>query len=190
MRQALVLLACAVAARGAEIERLRNEKVVAVEYTIPPGGELATSTHPAVVVYIDGPKIKPGNVVFQPAGAAAVKNSGGADLRVVRIEFLGQGSDEKWGKDGLAANYRVLLENRYTRVYDIRIPAGEREPQHTHKARVVVCLSGAELEHVMPDGRKETATLKTGEIAWRGAATHVGHNLGNTNLWVIAVEPK
>ena len=25
---------------------------------------------------------------------------------------------------------------------------------------------------------------------WRLAATHVGHNLGKTDLWVIAVEPK
>lgn len=25
---------------------------------------------------------------------------------------------------------------------------------------------------------------------WRLGATHTGHNLGHTNLWVIAVEPK
>jgi hypothetical protein len=32
--------------------------------------------------------------------------------------------------------------------------------------------------------------LKTGEIAWRRATTHVGHNLGKTDLWVIGIEPK
>ena len=30
----------------------------------------------------------------------------------------------------------------------------------------------------------------TGEIAWRRGGTHIGHNLGKTDLWVIAVEPK
>jgi predicted metal-dependent enzyme (double-stranded beta helix superfamily) len=82
------------------------------------------------------------------------------------------------------------LENQYTRVYDIRIPAGMREPQHNHKHRVVVCLSGAELSHLLPDGRDEPSNLKTGEIAWRRGGTHIGRNLGKTDLWVIAVEPK
>jgi len=61
---------------------------------------------------------------------------------------------------------------------------------HSHHDRVVICLSGAELEHILPDGQKQTATLKTGEIVWRPATTHVGHNLGKTDLWVIAIEPK
>ena len=52
-----------------------------------------------------------------------------------------------------------------------------------------VLVSNA-LEHEMPDGRREISTLKTGEIAWRPGATHVGHNLGKTDLWVIAIEPK
>jgi hypothetical protein len=42
----------------------------------------------------------------------------------------------------------------------------------------------------MPDGRREAATLKTGEIAWRRGVTHVGHNIGKTDLWAIAIEPK
>jgi hypothetical protein len=53
-----------------------------------------------------------------------------------------------------------------------------------------VCLSGAELEHILPDGTHQPSTLETGEIVWRLGATHVGHNLGTTDLWVIAVEPK
>jgi hypothetical protein len=82
------------------------------------------------------------------------------------------------------------VENRYARVYDIRIPAHTNEPQHTHHDRVVVCLSGAKLEHLYPDGRKEPSTLSTGEVAWRRGGTHIGQNLGDTDLWVIAVEPK
>ena len=37
---------------------------------------------------------------------------------------------------------------------------------------------------------KEKSTLKTDEIAWRLGGTHVGHNLGKTDLWVLAFEPK
>lgn len=90
----------------------------------------------------------------------------------------------------LSPNYKLLFENQYTRAYDIRIPAGTKEPQHTHKDRVVVCLSGAKLKHLLPDGREEPSTLKTGESAWRRGGTHIGQNLGDTDLWVIAVEPK
>jgi hypothetical protein len=54
----------------------------------------------------------------------------------------------------------------------------------------VICLSGAELKHILPNGKEEPSSLKTGEIAWRPAATHAGVNLSKTNLWVIAVEPK
>ena len=75
-------------------------------------------------------------------------------------------------------------------VYNIHVAAGATEPQHTHKNRVVVCLSGADLIHTMPDGKQEAATLTTGEIDWRRGATHIGHNIGKTDLWVIAIEPK
>ena len=75
-------------------------------------------------------------------------------------------------------------------MYDIRIPAHTNEPQHTHKDRVVVCLSGAQLEHPLPDGRREPSTLKTGEVGRRRGGTHIGQNLGNSDLWVIAIEPK
>jgi hypothetical protein len=61
---------------------------------------------------------------------------------------------------------------------------------HSHHERVVICLSGASLEHVLPDGRKQPSTLETGQIAWRLGGAHQGHNMGTTNLWVIAVEPK
>ena len=55
---------------------------------------------------------------------------------------------------------------------------------------VVICFSGARMEHILPDGRTEPSTLQTGEIAWRRGATHIGHNLDKTDLWVIAIEPK
>jgi quercetin dioxygenase-like cupin family protein len=200
-----MLLPAAGGLAGDQTEKLRNEKVLVVEQTLGPDEALSLpGGHAGVVVYLDAgsvetavPQEKPrtetvqrGDSVFLAPQAGTLKNAGSAALRVVWTEYLGQGGPETWGTTGLAPNYKLLFENQYGRVYDIRMAAGKSEPLHSHHDRVVICLSGAELEHTLPDGRKETATLKTGEITWRLATTHVGHNLGKTDLWVIAIEPK
>jgi hypothetical protein len=205
MRYAIVWVALASVAAGAPpVEKLRNEKVVSVEITLKPGEAVQVEGRPAVTVYFDGgsfafgapggytkkAQVKRGDTVFSRAEAGEIRNTGPAELHFVRTEFLTDGASETWGTAGLSPNYKLLIENQYTRVYDIRIPAGTREPQHTHKARVVVSLSGAVLKHLVPDGREEPSTLQTGEIAWRPGATHIGVNLGATDLWVIAIEPK
>ena len=186
-------------------EKFRNDKVLVVEQALAPGDTMSLpGDRPSILVYLDtgsievtpaqgNPRtetVKRGQAVFQPPQSGAVKNVGSSELRIVSVEYLGQGGSEIWGTAGLAPDYRLLFENQYGRVYDIRMAAGKSEPLHSHHDRVVVCLSGAELEHEMPDGRKETSSLRTGEIAWRRATTHVGHNLGKTDLWVIAIEPK
>jgi quercetin dioxygenase-like cupin family protein len=186
-------------------ERLRNDKVAATEFALKPGEAVQLEgRHPAVIVYFDsgtleftprgghGDKasVRHGEVIFTPARAGEIRNTGSSELKFVRTEFLTEGASETWGAAGLSPNYRLLIENRHTRVYDIKIAAGTSEPQHTHKARVVVCLSGATLKHLRPDGREEPSTLKTGEVTWRSGGTHIGQNLGTTDLWVIAIEPK
>jgi hypothetical protein len=202
---ALVATGTATAALQRGVEKLRNGQVAVTECTLHPGDSLAVDgKYPAVTVYFEGNSleftptgghpavsaVRRGDTVFTAAQAGTIRNSGASDLDFVRTEFLTAGKDETWGAAGLAPNYKMLVENRFARVYDIKIPAGTKEPQHTHKARVVVCLSGAVLKHLMPDGREEPSTLKTGEVAWRPGATHIGQNLGTTNLWVIAIEPK
>jgi hypothetical protein len=190
---------------ASSVERIRNEKVVVTEETLPAGeSEGAVDRLPSMVVYMSGGaveiakaeggarkvKVKEGQTDFQAAGMGTLKNAGNAELHFVRIDFLTSGKEETWGMTGLSPNYVMLLENKYARAYDIKIPAQTYEPRHTHHDRVVVSLSGAQLEHILPDGTIQPSTLKTGEVVWRPAATHVGHNLGHTNLWVIAVEPK
>jgi len=184
---------------------VRNDRVVVFDETIRPGETMTwNGDRPSEVVYfVDGSleiaegsgkpahsSLHRGESVFETAKPRTVKNTGSADVRYARIEFLGNGLPETWGSAGLSPNYKLLFENQHTRVYEIRIPAGTKEPQHTHHDRVVVCLSGAQLKHLMPDGREEPSTLRTGEIVWRRGGTHIGQNLGRTDLWVIAVEPK
>ena len=189
---------------AAPAEKLKNEKITSLEYRLKPGEVATMDGRPSVTVYFDNgslelsthsrgaerSSVKRGDVVFYPGPSAEVRNMGSSDLKFVRTEFLTEGGRENWGKTGLAPNYTLLIENQYARVYDIKIEAGAREPQHTHHARVVVCLSGAQLKHLMPDGREEPSSLKTGEVTWRPGATHIGQNLGSTDLWVIAIEPK
>jgi uncharacterized cupin superfamily protein/quercetin dioxygenase-like cupin family protein len=201
---AAILLCFAIAASAAvQTEKLRNEKVAAFDCTLGPGETLNVKLASATVYFEGGSleitpqggkpqkvAVKPGDTVFRPAQAGVVKNTGTSAIHFARVDFLGSGGSETWGTTGLSPHYKLLFENPYSRVYDIRIPAGTNEPQHTHRNRVVVCLSGAKLSHLMPDGREEPSTLQTGEIAWRLGATHIGQNLGTTDLWVIAIEPK
>jgi hypothetical protein len=201
----LVLLPVIVAGGDIQPEKVRNDKVLVLEHSLEPGESISwPGDRAGVAIYLDdgsievtpaqGPSraetVQRGQAEFQPLQEKTMKNTGSSALRIVRTEYLGKGSSGTWGTAGLAPNYKLLFENQYGRVYDIRMAAGKSEPLHSHHDRVVVCLSGAELEHEMPDGRRETSTLVTGEIAWRRSATHIGHNLGKTDLWVIAIEPK
>jgi len=186
-------------------EKVRNEKVSVTDTVLRPGEtETVSADLPSVTVYFHsgtleatpgGGKsgklaVKRGETRFAPAGPRAIKNTGPSEIHYVRVDFLGGGGAETWGRTGLAPHYKLLVENRYSRTYDIRIPAHTNEPQHTHHDRVVICLSGARLKHLYPDGREEPSSLTTGETVWRRGATHIGQNLGDTDLWVIAVEPK
>jgi quercetin dioxygenase-like cupin family protein len=186
-------------------EKIRNQKVVVTEEALKPGETASLpGNRPDLLVILTGDtaelipghgkareqSVKRGDTLFQAAGAESIKNNGTSTLSFARIVFLTGGNEETWGMSGLSPNYKLILENRYVRAYDIKIPAQSFEPRHTHHDRVVICLSGAKLEHILPDGEKQPSTLKTGETVWRPGATHVGHNIGQTDLWVIAVEPK
>jgi hypothetical protein len=190
---------------AATTEVFRNEKVIVTEETLAPGEqETVAGEHASVVVflsgsavqgkYVDGRQrqdaVQRGETLNEAAGRRIVTNVGKTPLKLVRVEFLTAGSDETWGRTGLPPNYKVDFEDSHSRTYEIRIAAHAWEPQHTHHARVVVCLNGAQLEHILPDGSKQPSTLKTDEVTWREGQTHTGHNLGGTDLWVIAIEPK
>ncbi len=175
------------------------------DVTLLPGEQAPLLAHHAsVVVYLagdvaqvrlaDGTRraitIERGKTVDEAARAGMLINTGHEPLHLVRVEFLTPGSREMWHMTGLPPNYQMIFEDEHSRTYNIRVPAHAWEPQHTHHDRVVVCLSGAELEHVLPDGKVVPSTLKTDEVDWRLGQTHKGRNIGDTDLWVVAIEPK
>lgn len=202
---AVMVLSGAARAAAAKVELLKNEKVIVTEETLRPGeSETVTGNHASVVVYLsgdvveitfaDGPwqgkTVSRGETVNEPAWAATLTNTGALTLRLVRVEFLTAGSRKPWGMTGLPPNYKMLFEDEHSRTYDIRIAAHTWEQKHTQHDRVLICLSGAQLEHVLSDGSRQFSTLRPDEVAWRLAQTHKERNLGHTNFWAIAVEPK
>jgi hypothetical protein len=210
MRSANVLVGvfCAAAAcplLAATVNDFNNDKVAVTEVRLAPGEQEAISgRHPSVVVYLAGyeaqikfadgkvkrESIVRGETLREPAMAGVLSNTGREPLHLVRVEFLTDGSSQMWGRDGFAPTSQMIFEDKLSRTYNIRVAAHAWEPLHTHYGRVTVCLEGAQLEHILPDGSIQHATLKTDEVAWRPAQTHKGHNLGDTNLWVVAIEPK
>lgn len=119
-------------------ERVRNEKVSVTDTVLQPGEtENVSGSLPSVTVYFQPGTLevtpaggKPGKLTVKrgetrsaSAGPKAIKNTGSSELHYVRVNFLGAGESETWGKTGLAPHYKLLLEDRYTRTYDIRIPA-------------------------------------------------------------------
>jgi hypothetical protein len=196
---------CAAPVVAATVEDFRNEKVVVTEVKLAPGeDEAINGLHPSVVVYLAGyeaqikfgdgevkrESIVRGETLREPAEAGVLTNTGREALHLVRVEFLTAGSGEIWGRTGLSPGNQMIFEDEESRTYNIRLEAHGREPEHSHHARVAVCLSGAQIEHTLPDGSVHAANLKTDEVTWRPAETHKGQSLSDTNLWVVAIEPK
>src|SRR5262249_31978458 len=144
------------------VETVRNERVIVTDITLEPGQiESLPANPPCALVYMTDGSIEiqhEGTAPLQRAakrgesgfigGAGVIKNVGPSAIHLVRVDLLIRGKAEAWGASGLSPNYRVISDNQFARIYEIRIPAHTREPQHAHHDRVVVCLSGAALKHL------------------------------------------
>jgi quercetin dioxygenase-like cupin family protein len=86
--------------------------------------------------------------------------------------------------------YTVRIDNPQLRVYEYRLPPGQREVMHSHLPGVVIALSDATLKITLPDGSTNTHTAKTGDVAWRDSVTHALENTGSTDARAYAVELK
>src|SRR5690348_10476659 len=133
---ALSLAALPCLSAASSVQKISNRRVIVTEGTLAPGeaGPLPGS-RPNLIVYLAGDQvevapasgksakeaIRRGETVFEPAGTKSLKNIGSSQLKYVCIEFLTSGKQETWAKMGLPSNYKILVENRYVRAYDIRI---------------------------------------------------------------------
>src|SRR5262245_13467107 len=86
---------------------------------------------------------------------------------------------------------KVVLDNQFVRVLDIRYPPGVSEAKHSHAAGVTIALSDYENEtKSIPDGKITRRPTHFGEIRWAEAVTHEARNTGSTEQRVIRIELK
>ena len=86
--------------------------------------------------------------------------------------------------------HKLMFENRFVRVLEVKVPPGNIEPWHEHPRRVVIYLSDFHTR-VTEKGGKPVETQRTrGLVRWTEATVHQVENIGKTEGWVINVELK
>jgi hypothetical protein len=110
--------------------------------------------------------------------AAVVVLLGGARL------LLAQGSPK------LTDTQKVIMENVFVRVIEVRVPAGVAEPQHSHARGVTVALTEYDNETRAPGAQWSKSHTKFGEVKWAEPVTHEARNSGATEQRVIRIELK
>ncbi len=111
--------------------------------------------------------------------------------------------DNQWpaSLDAMAAapsHHEVLLENESVRVLDTRLRPGESTPVHTHPwPSVLYVLSWSAFVrydqdgNVLLDSRSLPSPPRKGTTLWSAPlGPHRAKNVGDQDLWVIAVELK
>jgi hypothetical protein len=85
---------------------------------------------------------------------------------------------------------KVLLENQFVQVIDVRVPAGVAEPLHTHGRGVTIALTDYDNETRLPGAQWSKGRTKFGDVKWADPVTHEARNTGTTEQHVIRVELK
>ena len=89
------------------------------------------------------------------------------------------------------AHTRVLVENAQVRVIESTLPAGAKDPLHTHPAGWYYVTRPGKMKVYYADGRTETWAPKAGESGWLpGEAAHASENVGKEPISFVLVEVK
>jgi D-alanyl-D-alanine dipeptidase len=86
---------------------------------------------------------------------------------------------------------KVMMENQFVRVIEVRVPAGVAEAMHSHGRGVTVALTDYDNETRTAGGQWSKSHTKFGEVKWAaGPVTHEARNTGTTAQHVIRIELK
>lgn len=85
---------------------------------------------------------------------------------------------------------KIVMENMFVRVYEVRVAAGLAEPVHSHARGVTVALTDYDNETRAPGGQWSKSHTKFGEVKWAEPVTHEARNVGTTEQRVIRIELK
>ncbi len=87
--------------------------------------------------------------------------------------------------------YKVVMENDRVRVLEYRDSPGQKTNPHFHPDFVLCSLSSfTRTLTLLPENRSVTREVRTGDVAWSEAHSHIGENVGKTETHVIIVELK
>ncbi len=88
-------------------------------------------------------------------------------------------------------NHKLLFENMFVRVFDIRMAPGTSEAVHRHERGVTIALSDYENETTaVPGGQVNHGRTTFGEVRWAEPVVHAARNVGTTEQRVIRIELK
>jgi hypothetical protein len=90
----------------------------------------------------------------------------------------------------LTDTQKVILENMFVRVIEVRVPAGVAEPLHSHGRGVTVALTDYDNETRAPGGQWSKSHTKFGDVKWAEPVSHEARNVGSTEQHVIRIELK
>lgn len=86
---------------------------------------------------------------------------------------------------------KLLIENQFVRVFEIRVPPGAFEPKHSHARGLTIALSDYANEATSyPEGKVTRGQSKFGDVRWAEPVTHEARNTGTTEQRVIRIELK
>ena len=85
---------------------------------------------------------------------------------------------------------KIVMENMFARVIEVRVAAGVAEPLHSHARGVTVALTDYDNETRAPGGQWSKSHTKFGEVKWAEPVTHEARNVGATDQRVIRIELK
>jgi hypothetical protein len=88
------------------------------------------------------------------------------------------------------AEQKLVIENDFVRVFDIRVAPGVFEPMHSHARGITIALSDYSNETTDPNGKVSRGQSKLGDVRWAEAVTHTARNTGTTEQRVIRIELK
>ena len=85
---------------------------------------------------------------------------------------------------------KLLIENPFVRVFEIRVAPGVAEPMHSHARGLTIALSDYDNETKTRDGRVNRGHTRFGEVRWAEPVTHEAKNVGASEQHVIRIELK
>src|SRR4051812_46658929 len=73
---------------------------------------------------------------------------------------------------------KLIMDNMFVRVFDIRVPAGVAEVKHSHARGVTVALTGYDNETRVEGAAQWTkGHTEPGEVKWAEPVTHEARNV-------------